>query len=94
MTDIWIVTSGEYSSYSVDAAFTTMEAADAWAARMNANRGPYQHYAIEYIVERIDLDPLLPELVKHVVEEPKPRSVEIDALPELLQSLIIPKESE
>lgn len=58
--DIWLVTYGEYSSYTVIAAFTTMEAADTYADVMN--RSNEEHY-YTYQVERVDLDPPLPALV-------------------------------
>lgn len=74
MTDLWIVTSGEYSSYSVVAGFTTMDAADAYAAVCNAN-----HTFIDYRVERIDVDPPLPERVRQVVAD----SYAFESLPAL-----------
>lgn len=76
MTDIWIVTQGEYSSYSVIAAFTTMEAANEFARVSNENLTEYYKYE----VERIDLDPPNPEVVKRAVEEePAPRRFEAPA---------------
>lgn len=71
MSDIWIVTSGSYSDYAVHCAFETMEAADAYAEAMKMNEDD-QHYR----VERIDLNPPLPEDVKEARESP--RSVRSD----------------
>jgi hypothetical protein len=80
MTDIWIVAQGEYSSYTVIAAFTTMEAADEFARvsnENNDNKGWYGGYG-KYEVERIDLNPPNPEVVKRIVEgEPAPRRYEL-----------------
>ena len=60
MTDIWIVTCGEYSSYAVIAAFSTVEAADVFAATSNANR---EYHDSRYEVERLDFDPPPPAFV-------------------------------
>lgn len=66
--DVWIVTQGEYSSYSVIAAFTTVEAADEFARISNLNYDGYSRYE----VERIDLDPPNPEIVRRVTKEAEP----------------------
>lgn len=36
MTDLWVVASGDYEQYGVDAVFTTRELAEAYAAARNA----------------------------------------------------------
>src|SRR5678815_1091483 len=79
MTDIGIVTQGEYSSYSVVAAFTTVEAADEFAAISNGNRDDYESL---YVVERVDLDPPNPAVVPRSVIEPREPDDDDYELPE------------
>jgi hypothetical protein len=67
--DIWIVTTGEYSSYSVTAAFTEVEVADEFARISNANTDGWPS---EYRVERIDLNPPMPVLKQRPVVTPLP----------------------
>lgn len=47
MATIYLVTSGQYSSYSVDAAFSTTELARAWVG----------HATEHYTIEALELDP-------------------------------------
>jgi hypothetical protein len=82
MTDIWLVTCGDYSDYNVDSAFSTMEAADAHCARMQEN---YDN--ITWHVERVDLDPPLPEVVQKVIKE-TPKPVYEPMTPEMRQRLV------
>jgi hypothetical protein len=80
--DIWLVTCGSYSDYSVDSAFSTMEAADEYCARMQENLDN-----ITWQVERVDLDPPLPEVVQKVIEE-APKPVYEPMTPEMRQRLV------
>ena len=68
--NIYLVTRGEYSSYHVIAAFTVMKDADDYAAVQNANGDG------RYEVERVDLDPPLPDVVRKAAEVIKSASYE------------------
>lgn len=98
--DIWIVTRGEYSSYEVIAGFSTDKLAMEYAAAMNANEPERWD---SYRVERIDLDPPTPEIVR-ITQPPKPEPEPIAVLEErcqrdreeteqLIDSLVLPEPS-
>lgn len=55
MGKVWLVSSGSYSDYGINAAFSTEEKANEAAALWNKRKG----YNDEYYVEDYDLDPAL-----------------------------------
>ena len=75
-TDIYIVTAGEYSNYSVVAAFSTEEAAKAYADEMNRRK---EEWASSYKCERVDFNPPLPALVEEIV---RPKTVHVARIEE------------
>ena len=91
MTDIWLVTKGEYSSYHVVAAFTSVEAADEFARVSNLNQE--DGWSSKHEVERIDLDPPTPEVVQRTVKEvtPAPPACLPDDVIEALQKYVTNK---
>lgn len=75
--DIWLVSRGAYSDYRVCAAFTTRADARRWLAETirveraekqfwNCYHNHSSRFYNDYQVERMDLDPVLPSVVKAV----------------------------
>lgn len=56
MDKVYLVTSGDYSDYGINAAFSTAELAQAYCDEMNTKDGTYTHTYKEYGVEIYDLD--------------------------------------
>lgn len=69
MTDIWVVTVGEYSELSVDCAFENEEDAKRYCFEQNANKVSWE---ATYSYQRTDFNPPLPSVVAAVVQKKEP----------------------
>jgi hypothetical protein len=62
--DIYVVTCGKYSDYSVDCAFSTEAEAKSYCDEMNSRE---EYDTDTYQWQRVDLNPPLPSIVEKVV---------------------------